>query len=105
LLQFTKGTGSSRDRHLFVFWFIQSQSSLHVPDNKELSVSIVAGAFSKLQQSSLNEPENTDVSVPTAAGFFSKLQQSSLNEPENKEVSVPTAAGSLIYTGWLYAQC
>jgi hypothetical protein len=68
-----------------------TQSSLHVPDDKELSVPTAAGAFSKLQQSSLNEPENKEVSVPTAAGAFSKLQQSALNEPENKEVSVPTA--------------
>jgi hypothetical protein len=71
-----------------------TQSSLHVPDNKEVSVPTAAGSFSKLQQSSLNEPENKEVSVPTAAGAFCKLQQSSLNEPENKEVSVPTAAGA-----------
>jgi hypothetical protein len=32
-----------------------TQSSLHVPDNKELSVPIAAGTFSKLQQSTLIE--------------------------------------------------
>ena len=71
-----------------------TQSSLHVLDNKELSVPTAAEDFSKLQQSTLTETENTDVSVPISAVAFSKLQLSSLNEPENKDVSVPTAAGS-----------
>jgi hypothetical protein len=55
-----------------------TQSSLHVPVNKELSVPTASGAFSKLQQSTLTETENREVSVPTAAGAFRKLEQSSL---------------------------
>jgi hypothetical protein len=72
-----------------------TQSSLHVPVNKKLSVPTAARAFSKLQQSTLTETENREVSVPTASGAFRKLEQSTLTETENREVSVPTAAGAL----------
>jgi hypothetical protein len=88
---FSNNTGSTRYRHLFVFWIMQR---LNEPENKEVSIPTAAGSFSKLQQSSLNEPENKEVSVPTAAGAFSKLQQSALIEPENKEVSVSLSSGT-----------
>jgi hypothetical protein len=56
-----------------------TESSLYVPENKDMSVhTAAAGAFSQLQQSSVNEPENKEVSVPTAVRAFSKLQQSHL---------------------------
>jgi hypothetical protein len=71
-----------------------TQSSLHVPDDKELSVPTAAWAFSKLQQSSLNEPENKEVSLPTADVALSKLGKLSPYHTENKEVSIPTTAGT-----------
>jgi hypothetical protein len=59
------------------------------PTNPELPDTPVIGALSKLTQSSLHVPDDKELSVHTAAGAFSKLQQSTLTETENTDVSVP----------------
>ena len=68
-----------------------TQSSLHLPENRDVSVPTAAETFDQLKQSSLNEPENKEVSVATATGTLSEQGKSALHNPENKEVSVPSA--------------
>jgi hypothetical protein len=87
-LQLTEGPGSSRDRHLFVFW------PLNEPENKEVSAPTAARTFRKLEQSSLYNLEHREGSPPTAAGALSILGKLSPYHTENKEVSIPTTAGT-----------